>query len=257
MDVDFVDDLRIKMCIEATGEDFRVIHHELGHNYYQRAYAQQPFLFRDGAHDGFHEAIGDALALSVTPEYLASLDLATPGPVDDRRLLLAAALGKIAFLPFGLVIDQWRWRVFSGEIGAADYNRSWWAMRNEYQGVAPPRSRSDDEFDPGAKFHVPANVPYMRYFLAHILQFQFHRALARDAGWSGPLHRFSIYDDRSAGDRLRRMFELGASRPWPEALETLTGSRTMDASAILDYFRPLESWLREQTRGSPVGWPGE
>ncbi|HYK93286.1 MAG TPA: M2 family metallopeptidase [Thermoplasmata archaeon] len=255
-DLDLVDDLRIKMCIEITGEDFQTIHHELGHNYYQRAYAGQPFLFRDGAHDGFHEAIGDAIALSVTPEYLRTVGLVdqVPGPEADLRLLLGMALEKIAFLPFGLAIDQWRWRVFSGEIDPSTYNASWWETRRKLQGIAPGLVRDESEFDPGAKFHVPANVPYMRYFLAHILQFQFHRAFVRAAGGSGPLHRSSIYGSRPAGDRLRAMLEMGQSRPWPDALEAATGERRMDASALLEYFDPLRRWLDEQNRGHPVGW---
>ena len=255
-DLDFVEDLRIKMCIETTGEDFQTIHHELGHNYYQRAYAHQPYLFRDGAHDGFHEAIGDAIALSVTPEYLARVGLVErpPGAEADLRLLLSTALEKIAFLPFGLLIDQWRWKVFAGEIPPSEYNRTWWELRQAYQGVAPPVPRGEEEFDPGAKFHVPANVPYMRYFLAHILQFQFHRALVREVGGSLPLHRTSIYGSRAAGDRLRTMLEMGQSRPWPDALEVATGERRMDASALLEYFSPLKKLLEDENRGHPTGW---
>jgi peptidyl-dipeptidase A len=255
-DLDFAEDIRIKMCIEITAEDFQTVHHELGHNYYQRAYAHQPFLFRDSAHDGFHEAVGDTVALSVTPEYLAKIDLAPAGtPVpDDVALLLRRALEKVAFLPFGLVVDQWRWKVFSGEIGPADYNRTWWELRTQYQGVAPPSVRGEEEFDPGAKYHVPANVPYMRYFLAHLLQFQFHRALVKDAGAAGPVHRASIYGSQEAGRRLRAMLEMGQSREWPDALEALTGERRMDASGLLEYFAPLQRWLDEQNRGQPTGW---
>lgn len=255
-DVDNDADLRIKMCVEITAEDFRVIHHELGHNYYQWAYARLPYLFRDGAHDGFHEAIGDTIALSITPEYLRQVGLldVVPPEEEDLGLLLRTALEKIAFLPFGLVIDQWRWRVFAGEIPPTEYNAAWWAMRREYQGIAPAVPRDETEFDPGAKFHVPANTPYMRYFLAHILQFQFHRALARTIGWSGPLHRASIYGSSAAGETLQRMLAMGASRPWPEALEAATGERRMDGTALLEYFAPLQRWLDEQTRGIPVGW---
>lgn len=255
-DVDCVDDLRLKMCIEITGEDFMTVHHELGHNYYQRAYARQPFLFRDSAHDGFHEAIGDTIALSVTPEYLVRIGLLDrpTDPSGDIGRLLRRALEKVAFLPFGLLVDQWRWDVFSGKIAPSEYNASWWAMRRRYQGVAPPGVRGDGEFDAGAKFHVPANVPYMRYFLAHILQFQFHRALAKEAGASGPLHRASIYDSKAAGRRLASTLEMGTSREWPDALEALTGERRMDATGLLEYFAPLKEWLDEQNRTAPVGW---
>ncbi|MGA8542315.1 MAG: M2 family metallopeptidase [Thermoplasmata archaeon] len=255
-DLDFGDDIRIKMCVEITAEDFQTVHHELGHNYYQRAYARQPFLFRDSAHDGFHEAVGDTIALSVTPEYLRKIDLLPrDAPVsDDIGLLLERALEKVAFLPFGLAVDRWRCKVFSGEIGPADYNRTWWEIRTEYQGVAPPTPRGEDEFDPGAKYHVPANVPYLRYFLAHILQFQFHRALVKDAGATGPLHRASIYGSQDAGRRLRAMLEMGQSREWPDALEAVTGERRMDASGLLEYFAPLQKWLDQQNAGQPTGW---
>jgi peptidyl-dipeptidase A len=255
-DVDLADDLRIKMCIEVNAEDFATIHHELGHNFYQRAYNRQPFLFRDSANDGFHEAVGDTIALSVTPGYLVSIGLLDrePPPSKDIGLLLHMALEKVAFLPFGLLIDQWRWKVFSGEIPPERYNQAWWDLRLKYQGIAPPVERSETDFDPGAKYHVPANTPYTRYFLAHILQFQFHRALTEAAGTKGPLHRGSIFGNREAGRRLAAMLAMGQSRPWPEALQAVAGKREMDASAILDYFAPLKAWLDEQNKGVPVGW---
>ena len=255
-DIDNENDLRVKVCLEATAEDFSTIHHELGHNFYQRAYDQQPLLFRDSANDGFHEAIGDTIALSITPEYLVKLGFLDKAPdtSKDIGLLLDKALEKIAFLPFGLLIDQWRWKVFSGEVPPENYNQAWWDLRLKYQGVAPPVARSETDFDPGAKYHVPANVPYMRYFLAGILQFQFHRALAQASGCTGPLNRCSIYGSAEAGKRLNAMLEMGLSRPWQEALFTLTGQRQMDATAILDYFAPLQKWLDEQNRGKPVGW---
>jgi peptidyl-dipeptidase A len=255
-DLDNVNDLRLKMCIDITGEDFLTVHHELGHNFYQRAYNKQPPSFRDSANDGFHEAIGDTIALSVTPEYLVKIGLIAkvPDTSKDIGLLLHRALDKIAFLPFGLVIDQWRWKVFSGEIPPEKYNEAWWQLRQKYQGVAPPSARSEADFDPGAKYHVAANVPYMRYFLADILQFQFHRALAQAAGCTGPLNRCSIYGNKAAGSRLNAMLQMGQSRPWQEALEKIAGTREMDATAIRDYFAPLEKWLAEQNKGKPVGW---
>ena len=255
-DIDFVEDVRIKMCIEPTAEDFSTIHHELGHSFYQRAYDRLPPLFRNSANDGFHEAIGDTIALSVTPEYLKQIGLLdSPPPASaDIGLLLRRALDKVAFLPFGLLIDKWRWDVFSGKISPADYNKTWWNLRREYQGVAPPVERTEADFDPGAKYHVAANVPYARYFLAAVLQFQFHRALCRAAGYKGPLHRCSIYNNKEAGARLNTMLEMGESRPWPEALEALTGEKEMDASAMLDYFSPLKAWLDEQNKGHKVGW---
>ena len=255
-DIDNDQDLRIKMCIEINDEDFKTIHHELGHNYYQRAYRTQPFLFRDSANDGFHEALGDTVALSITPSYLRQLGFIDkdPAPGSDIGLLLRMALDKVAFLPFGLLIDQWRWKVFSGEITPEQYNKAWWDLKLKYQGVVPPEPRTEEDFDPGAKFHVPGNTPYTRYFLADILQFQFHRALVKEAGWSGPLHLGSIYNSGPAGVRLRRMMEMGKSKPWPDALEALTGQRQMDASAVAEYFAPLRKWLDEQNKGKPVGW---
>jgi len=255
-DLDYVADLRIKMCIDVTGEDFRTIHHELGHNFYQRAYNRQSPLQRASAHDGFHEGVGDTIALSITPEYLQRVGLLdqVPDAAGDVGLLLRMALDKVAFLPFGLLVDQYRWKVFSGEIGPEEYNAGWWRLRERLQGVRAPVARSERDFDPGAKYHVAANVPYTRYFLAHILQFQFHRALCAAAGQDGPLHRCSIYQSREAGSRLARMLEMGSSRPWPEALEALTGERQMDAGAMLDYFAPLVAWLEQQNRGRTCGW---
>lgn len=257
-DVDSKDDLRVKMCIQSTQEDFVTIHHELGHNFYQRAYNTQPPLFQNSANDGFHEAVGDTIALSVTPEYLKKIGLieTVPPASGDIDYLLQQALEKVAFLPFGLMIDKWRWEVFSGQVKPEEYNKAWWDLRLKYQGVAPPVARTEADFDPGAKYHVPENVPYMRYFLARVLQFQFQRALCREAGYSGPLHRCSIYGNKVAGQRLNEMLALGASKPWQEALETLTGEKQMDATAIADYFAPLKVWLDEQNKkdGYTVGW---
>ena len=255
-DVDNDLDLRVKTCLEINDEDFSTIHHELGHNFYQRAYRTLPFLYRDSANDGFHEALGDTIALSITPAYLKQIGLLDHDPAagGDIGYLMKMALDKVAFLPFGLLIDQWRWKVFSGEITPAEYNKAWWDLKLKYQGVAPPEARSEKDFDPGAKYHVPANVPYTRYFLADVLQFQFHRALLKEAGWKGPLHQGSIYGSRAAGKRLNAMMAMGMSRPWPDALEALTGQRQMDAGAIVDYFAPLKAWLDEQNKGKPVGW---
>jgi peptidyl-dipeptidase A len=254
-DIDNQDDVRIKMCTEVTGEDFVTVHHELGHNFYQRAYKAQPFLFQNGANDGFHEAIGDAIALSITPSYLRTVGLLDVVPVvNDTAALLRMALDKVAFLPFGLLIDRWRWKVFSGEVKPADYNTAWWALRNEYQGVSAPLPRSAADFDPAAKYHVAANVPYTRYFLARILQFQFYRALCAEAGHTGPLHRCTFYGSRAAGAKLDAMLRMGQSKPWPEVLFAMTGERRMDASAMVEYFAPLQRWLDEQNRGTKLGW---
>jgi peptidyl-dipeptidase A len=253
-DVDFVSDLRLKMCIKINEEDFTTIHHELGHNYYQHYYRHQSPLFRDSADDGFHEALGDTIALSVTPPYLVRVGLMKKVPPDSLNPLMYRALEKIAFLPFGLLVDRWRWDVFAGKIKPADYNKGWWALRARYQGVAPATPRTEREFDPGAKYHISANVPYTRYFLAAILQFQFHRALCKQAGHTGPLHTCSIYQNREVGQRLAAMMAMGQSRPWPEALRALTGEERMDASAILAYFQPLHDWLKEQNKGRTCGW---
>ena len=255
-DIDNMDDLRVKMCIQVRGVDFVTIHHELGHNMYQRAYKDQPFMFKNGANDGFHEAIGDSIALAITPAYLHKVGLleSVPQASNDIPELLKQALERVAFLPFGLMIDQWRWKVFSGEIAPADYNKAWWELRLKYQGIAPPMTRSEADFDPGAKYHVAANVPYMRYFLAEILEFQFYRALCRESGYTGPLNRCTFYGSKEAGAKFNKMLAMGQSKPWPDALEVLTGGRQVDASAILEYFAPLQKWLDEQNKGKKVGW---
>jgi len=257
-DVDSKDDLRIKMCIQITAEDFGVIHHELGHNFYQRAYNTQPPLFQNSANDGFHEAVGDTIALSITPEYLKTIGLidTVPPTSGDIDYLLRQALDKVAFLPFGLIIDKWRWEVFAGQAKPDHYNQAWWDLRLKYQGIAPPVARNEADFDPGAKYHVPGNVPYARYFLASIYQFQFYRALCKTAGAEGPLHRCSFYASKSAGDKLNAMLAMGQSQPWPDELEALTGQKEMDATALADYFAPLKAWLDEQNKknGYPVGW---
>ena len=250
-------DYRIKMCIKKTGEDFSVIHHELGHNFYQRAYnLKQDFLYRNSANDGFHEAIGDTIALSITPKYLKEIGLIDEEPDEsgDLPFLMKKALSGVSFLPFGLMVDKWRWGVFNGEIPADQYNKGWWDLREKYQGVKAPVERTENDFDPGAKYHVPGNTPYSRYFLARILQFQFHRELCKISGNEGPLHRCSIYGNKEAGAKLNAMLEMGASKPWQDALEAMTGQREMDATAIIDYFAPLKVWLDDQNKERQCGW---
>ncbi|NCP12422.1 MAG: M2 family metallopeptidase [Sphingomonadales bacterium] len=257
-DIDNKDDIRIKMCIKQNADDFITIHHELGHNYYQRAYKAQPYLYLNGANDGFHEAIGDFVALSITPQYLVDIGLLdkkdVPSADKDIGLLLRQAMDKVAFLPFGLLVDKWRWGVFDGSITPDQYNAQWHALKEEYQGIAPPVARPADAFDPGAKYHIPGNTPYTRYFLARILQFQFYKAACDQAGWTGPLHRCSFYGDKQVGAKLNAMLEMGASKPWPDALETFTGTREMSGKALVEYFAPLKAWLDEQNKGKPTGW---
>jgi len=255
-DLDAKDDLRIKMCIQRTGEEFSVIHHELGHNFYQRAYKDQPLYYQESANDGFHEAIGDTIALSVTPGYLKEIGLLdkVPDESKDLGLLMKMAMDKIAFIPFGLMVDQWRWQVFSGEVTPENYNKAWWDLRQKYQGVMAPIARTENDFDPGAKYHVPGNTPYTRYFLAHILQFQFHKSLCEIAGNKEAIHRCSVYNSKEAGERLNTMLEMGSSKTWQEALAVVTGKPEMDATAILEYFAPLKEYLDEQNKGRQCGW---
>ncbi|MFY8075780.1 MAG: M2 family metallopeptidase [Sphingorhabdus lacus] len=253
-----VDDLRIKMCIKINSNDFVTVHHELGHNYYQRAYNKQSYLHLNGANDGFHEAIGDAIALSITPDYLVQIGLLdaskVPSADKDNGLLLRQAMDKVAFLPFSVIVDKWRWGVFAGDIKPADYNTAWTKLRTQYQGIVPPVARDANAFDAGAKYHVPGNTPYTRYFLARILQFQFYKAACDTAGWKGPLHRCSFYGNKEVGKRLNAMLEMGASKPWPDALEAFTGSREMSGKAMLEYFAPLMKWLKTQNKGAKKGW---
>ena len=254
--LDGQDDIRIKMCTKVNADDFQTVHHELGHNFYQRAYKDRSVIYQTGANGGFHEAIGDMIALSITPDYLKQIGLLddVPDASKDVGLLMQQALEKIAFMPFGLLVDKWRWQVFGGELSPAQYNDGWWKLRADYQGVRPPVDRPDNYFDPGGKYHVPNNVSYTRYFIAHILQFQFHKAACEQAGWEGPLHRCSIYGSKDVGKKFNAMLELGAEKPWPEALEAFTGSRDMDGSAVLDYFAPLMSWLEDQNKDRQCGW---
>ena len=255
--IDNKSDVRIKQCIEPTQVELETVYHELGHVYYYLSYKDLPYLFQGGAHDGFHEAVGDTVNLSMTAGYLHRIGLAPevkPSPEATINQQMRLALDKIAFLPFGKVIDEWRWKVFAGEIKPEQYNQAWWDLRRQFQGVEPAVTRTEADFDPGAKYHIPANTPYTRYLLAYVLQFQFHRELCRAAGFKGPLHECSIYGNEEAGKRFRAMLALGQSQPWQDTLHTLTRTRQMDASAIIEYFGPLMKWLNEQNKNQQCGW---
>ncbi|WP_213602797.1 M2 family metallopeptidase [Pseudoxanthomonas japonensis] len=256
-DMNMSGDVRTKMCIKPNEEDFTTIYHELGHVYYYLAYNKLPPLFQTGAHDGFHEAIGDTMVLAMTPDYLKSIGMVDATAQSNEALINAQmrmALAKVSFMPFGLMIDRWRWGVFDGSIKPADYNKAWWELKAKYQGVAPATARGEDFFDPGAKYHVPGNTPYTRYFLSHVLQFQFYKGLCDAAGYQGPLYNCSFYGNKAAGQKFWAMLEKGASQPWQATLKELTGGEKMDAGAVLEYFAPLQDWLKQQNEGQTCGW---
>ena len=252
-------DLRIKMCIEKNEEDFITIHHELGHIFYYQAYNHLPTLFQGGANDGFHEAFGDLLTLSITPDYLKNIgfissDEANKAKEDPIGLLMKQALEGVVVIPWALTLDKWRSGVFNGEIDANSLNSSWWDMREQYQGITSPVERSEDYFDPGAKYHIPANTPYTRYYLARIMQYQFHEALCSAIGFDGPLHECSIYGDEEAGKKIISTMAMGQSLPWQDAFENLTGSRDLSGSSVMNYYKPLKDWLDKQNENRMCGW---
>ena len=251
------DDVRIKMCIKPDEDSYETIYHELGHIYYYLAYKDLPAIFQNGANDGFHEAIGDTIVLSMTPDYLNSMGLVDKPVVSQEAVInsqMRKALSGVAFLPFGLMIDRWRWGVFDGSIKPGQYNKAWWDLKAKYQGVAPATPRGEEFFDAGAKYHVPGNTPYTRYFLARVLQFQFYKSLCDASGFKGPLHECSFANNPEAGKRFWTMLQKGASQPWQATMKELTGSEQLDGSAVLEYFAPLKGWLDEQNKGKQCGW---
>ncbi|XP_029646875.2 angiotensin-converting enzyme [Octopus sinensis] len=252
------DDYRIKMCTEITMEDLIVIHHEMGHIQYYQQYADQPIYFREGANPGFHEAVGDTLALSVsTPEHLKKIGLLkdyTPSNESSINFLMMSALEKLVFIPFSYVVDTYRWKLFSGKIKESEYNKAWWDMRCKYQGLSAPVSRSEEDFDPGSKMHIANAIPYIRYFVSHLIQFQFHEALCKAANYTGELHKCDIYKSPEAGRKMEAMLKLGSSKPWQDALEQLTGTRKLDAKSMLTYFKPLEDWLKNEMKNEDIDW---
>ena len=256
-DMNLSGDVRIKMCITPTEDDLTTLYHEYGHVYYYLAYNKLPPIFQGGANDGFHEAIGDTIVLSMTPEYLNSIGLVDKPVVSKEAVIngqMRMALAKVSFMPFGLMIDRWRWGVFDGSIKPENYNKAWWELKAKYQGVAPATARGEENFDPGAKYHVPGNTPYTRYFLSHILQFQFYKSLCDASGYKGPLYQCSFANNPEAGKRYWAMLEKGSSQPWPATLKELTGGEKMDGGAVLEYFAPLNTWLKEQNKGKQCGW---
>ena len=250
-------DVRMSFCVEANENDLRTLHHELGHIYYYLSYANQPFLFQDGANPGFHEALGDTLAISLTPNYLQKIGLAPQDASvesDQLRYLIRIALDKLPTMATAAVVDTWRWKVYSGEIPPERYNEGWWEQVRKYQGVAPPISRSEKDFDAVMFYHISNNVPYDRYFTAGLLQFDFYKALCKAAGFQGELHKCSFFGSAAAGERLQNAMKLGASAPWPDVLEQLTGSKQIDGKAMVDYLAPVMTWLQKQNEGRSCGW---
>ncbi|CAH0729159.1 unnamed protein product, partial [Brenthis ino] len=265
---DFFDgeDFRIKQCTTITNAFFKTTHHEMGHIQYYLQYKDLPVIYRAGANPGFHEAVGDVMALSVsTPKHLRVLGLLEDGPDDlesNINQLYKMILDKIVFLPFAYLLDLYRYGVFRGTTTESDYNCHFWKLREAFQGVEPPAPRSEADFDPAAKYHVSADVEYMRYYISFIIQFQFHRSLCQIAGEYSPgdsnklLSNCDIYRSTAAGNAFGKMLQLGSSKPWPDAMEVLTGQRRMDASGVLEYFEPLHEWLKAENErtGEYIGW---
>ena len=255
-------DLRIKMCIEKNEEDFITIHHELGHIFYYQAYNHIPTVFQAGANDGFHEAFGDLLTLSITPDYLVDIGFISEDDAEEAKqdpigLLMKQALDGVVIVPWALMLDKWRSGVFDGEIDESNLNSSWWSLREEYQGINTSYERSENYFDPGAKYHIPGNTPYTRYYLASIMQYQFHEALCNLIDYDGYLHECSIYGNKEAGDRIITTMAMGQSLPWQDAFENLTGSRQLSGKSIMNYYAPLKEWLDEENKNRTCGWSEE
>ena len=255
-------DLRIKMCIEKNEEDFITIHHELGHIFYYQAYNHIPTVFQAGANDGFHEAFGDLLTLSITPDYLVDIGFISEDDAEEAKqdpigLLMKQALDGVVIVPWALMLDKWRSGVFDGEIDESNLNSSWWSLREEYQGINTSYERSENYFDPGAKYHIPGNTPYTRYYLASIMQYQFHEALCNLINYDGYLHECSIYGNKEAGDRIISTMAMGQSLPWQDAFENLTGSRQLSGKSIMNYYAPLKEWLDEENKNRTCGWSEE
>jgi len=261
-------DYRIKQCTRVNQEDFITVNHEMGHIQYYLQYSGQSYFYRTGANPGFHEGVADILSLAVgTAEYFQRLGLVgeevdVADEETNINILFDMALERIAFLPFGYLVDKFRWDVYSGVTSKEEMNCHWWKLRNQIQGLEPPSKRSKDHFDPGAKYHVAGDVGYVRYFTAFIYEFQFYRAMCLQSGRyvpgdpKKPLHRCNFYGSVEAGDKLKEMLVLGASRPWKEAMMKMTGQPEMSTKAIREYFEPLEKWLDEQNSaaGVSVGW---
>ncbi|KAJ6635505.1 Angiotensin-converting enzyme, partial [Pseudolycoriella hygida] len=255
---DFCDgeDFRIKQCTKINMEDFLVVHHEMGHIMYYLMYKDQPQIYRTGANPGFHEAVGDTIALSVaTPKHLAAVGLLenyADSEADNINALYKMALERVAFLPFGLLIDKWRWDVFDGTTPESQWNQHWWELREKYQKIKAPTFRGEEFFDPGAKYHIPADSQYIAYFVAHILEFSFYRSLCIAAGEYDPnnstsqLHKCDYYNSEAAGNKLRAGLSLGYSKHWSEALQELTGSPEISSSALMEYFAPLYDFLKAE-----------
>ncbi|XP_071562887.1 angiotensin-converting enzyme-like [Temnothorax nylanderi] len=266
---DFYDgkDFRIKQCTRVNMEDLLTAHHEMGHVEYYLQYKNQPTVFKEGANPGFHEAVGDVISLSVsTPSHLKKIDLLKDDSTDQEALLnhlYVKSLDKIAFLPFAYMMDRWRWNVFQGKVTPDNYNCNWWSLAEEYQGIEPPVDRTEEDFDPGSKYHIIADVEYIRYYVSFVIQFQFHKALCTKAKEYDPnnpdtklLSQCDIYGNKDAGNLLKSMLELGSSKPWPDAMEKISGQRQMDAAGLLEYFKPLTDWLIKENKKTNeyIGW---
>jgi len=261
-------DFRIKQCTRVNQDDFVTVNHEMGHVQYFLQYKHLPHLYRTGANPGFHEGVADILSLAVgTATYFQKLGLLGDDiDIEDEEtninILMDMALQRIAFLPFGYLIDKFRWDVYSNKTSIENMNCHWWKLRHELQGLSPPNPRSYKDFDAGAKYHVAADVGYVRYFTAFIYEFQFYRAICLATGNyvpgnpSKPLHRCNFYGSIEAGNKLREMLKLGASKPWKEAMRTMTGQPEMSTQALRDYFKPLEDWLIKENRKNKakIGW---
>ncbi|KAI4468733.1 angiotensin-converting enzyme [Holotrichia oblita] len=244
-------DYRLKQCTEVTMDDLITVHHEMAHIQYYLQYSEQPYLYRDGANPGFHEGIANAMVLSVyNPVHLHRVGLFNNNTDTyelNMNFLMTMALRKVAYAPFALLVDQ---------NGVRTMNFNWWELRLLYQGIVPPIARNEGHLDAVAKRHIPADLPYMKYYVALLLEFQIFDALCGAMGHTAQLHTCDIYRSREAGRILTDIMQAGKAKHWKDVLRTLrTKTNGLSAEPLLKYFQPLLAWLKVQNRDEAfIGW---
>jgi len=257
--IDLETDIRSLQSIEPNARWFFTAHHELGHGYYFKAYTRPevPYLLRLGAAPGFHEGVGEliALASSQVPYLQSRKILPADFKPDKTAFLLDDALARsVPFIYFACgVMPHWEADIHAPiHLRLRNLARCWKNL-SDRQGIEPPSPRGEEFCDAATKTHInDTPAYYYNYAFATVFKFQLHDYIARKILHQPP-QSCNYADNKEVGTWLNNILKKGGTEDWRKVLKEATGE-DISTRAMMDYFKPLMSWLEEQNKGRQIGW---
>jgi peptidyl-dipeptidase A len=257
--LDLNHDVRSLMSVEPNSDWFQTSNHELGHIYYFLSYTNPdvPPILRNGANRAFHEAIGSMMGLAAMQKpYLVGRGLLSESTrTDSIQTLLAEALQYVVFIPFAAgTMSEFEKALYADNLPESEWNKKWWELVKANQGIVPPSERGEEWCDASTKTHINDDpAQYYDYALSYVILFQLHQHIAENILHQDP-RATNYYGIKEVGDFLQQIMRTGATKDWRLVLKEATGE-DMNAKAMLRYFEPLISWLKEQNKARKYTLP--